>query len=166
MVMNYHNITHNDMLNGEGIRVILWVAGCNHNCINCHNPETHNPSGGIEFDVKAKKEIFEELEKDYISGMTFTGGDPLHPNNRKDVGLLCYEIKQKFIDKTIWLYTGYNFEEISDLPLISYIDVLVDGKFDQHLENINYPWAGSTNQRVIDIKKTLKEGKVILYEYH
>lgn len=166
MVMNYHNITHNDMLNGEGIRVILWVAGCNHHCINCHNPETHDPESGIEFDVKAKNEIFEELEKDYISGITFTGGDPLHPNNRKDVGLLCYEIKQKFIDKTIWLYTGYNFEEISYLPLISYIDVLVDGKFDQHLENINYPWAGSTNQRVIDIKKTLKEGKVVLYEYH
>lgn len=164
--MNYHNITHNDMLNGEGIRVILWVAGCNHHCINCHNPETHNPESGIEFDVKARKEIFEELEKDYISGITFTGGDPLHPNNRKDVELLCYEIKQKFKDKTIWLYTGYDFEEISDLPMLHFIDVLVDGKFEQHLEDINYPWAGSTNQRVIDIKKTLKEGKVILYEYH
>lgn len=164
--MNYHNITHNDMLNGEGIRVILWVAGCNHHCINCHNPETHNPDSGIEFDVKARKEIFEELEKDYISGITFTGGDPLHPNNRKDVGLLCYEIKQKFKDKTIWLYTGYDFEEISDLPMLHFIDVLVDGKFEQHLEDINYPWAGSTNQRVIDIKKTLKEGEVVLYEYH
>lgn len=164
--MKYHNITHNDMLNGEGIRVILWVAGCNHHCINCHNPETHDPESGIEFDVKARKEIFKELEKDYISGITFTGGDPLHPNNRKDVGLLCYEIKQKFIDKTIWLYTGYNFEEISDLPMLHFIDVLVDGKFEQHLQDINYPWAGSTNQRVIDIKKTLKKGKVILYEYH
>lgn len=164
--MNYHNITHNDMLNGEGIRVILWVAGCNHHCINCHNPETHDPKSGIEFDVKAKNEIFEELEKDYISGITFTGGDPLHPNNRKDVGLLCYEIKQKFKDKTIWLYTGYTFEEISNLPLLHFIDVLVDGKFEQELADINYPWAGSTNQRVIDIKKTLKEGKVVLYEYH
>lgn len=164
--MNYHNITHNDMLNGEGIRVILWVAGCNHHCINCHNPETHDPESGIEFDVKARKEIFKELEKDYISGITFTGGDPLHPNNRKDVGLLCYEIKQKFKDKTIWLYTGYNFEEISNLPLLHFIDVLVDGKFEQELADINYPWAGSTNQRVIDIKKTLKEGKVVLYEYH
>lgn len=166
MVMNYHNITHNDMLNGEGIRVILWVAGCNHHCINCHNPETHNPSGGIKFDVKAKKEIFEELEKDYISGMTFTGGDPLHPNNRRDVGLLCHEIKQKFKNKTIWLYTGYKFEEISDLSLLHFIDVLVDGKFDQNLQDINYPWVGSTNQKVIDVKKTLKEGKVVLYEYH
>lgn len=164
--MKYHNITHNDMLNGEGIRVILWVAGCNHHCINCHNPETHDPESGIEFDVKASKEIFEELEKDYISGITFTGGDPLHPNNRKDVGLLCYEIKQKFKDKTIWLYTGYDFEEISDLPLLHFIDVLVDGKFEQHLEDINYPWAGSTNQRVIDVKETLKKGKVVLYEYY
>ena len=166
MVMNYHNITHNDMLNGEGIRVILWVAGCNHHCINCHNPETHNPSGGIKFDVKAKKEIFEELEKDYISGMTFTCFDPLHPNNRRDVGLLCHEIKQKFKNKTIWLYTGYKFEEISDLSLLHFIDVLVDGKFDQNLQDINYPWVGSTNQKVIDVKKTLKEGKVVLYEYH
>ena len=94
--MRYHNITKDDMLNGDGLRVVLWVAGCEHHCPNCQNPVTWDINGGLEFDEAAKKEIFDELEKNYVSGLTFSGGDPLHTQNRKDVGALIEEIKEKF----------------------------------------------------------------------
>ena len=100
--MRYHNITKDDMLNGDGLRVVLWVAGCEHHCPNCQNPVTWDINGGLEFDEAAKKEIFDELEKNYVSGITFSGGDPLHTQNRKDVGALIEEIKEKFPNKTIW----------------------------------------------------------------
>ena len=98
--MRYHNITKDDMLNGDGLRVVLWVAGCEHHCPNCQNPVTWDINGGLEFDEAAKKEIFDELEKNYVSGITFSGGDPLHTQNRKDVGALIEEIKEKFPNKT------------------------------------------------------------------
>ena len=104
--MRYHNITKDDMLNGDGLRVVLWVAGCEHHCPNCQNPVTWDINGGLEFDEAAKKEIFDELEKNYVSGITFSGGDPLHTQNRKDVGALIEEIKEKFSNKTIWIYSG------------------------------------------------------------
>ena len=94
--MRYHNITKDDMLNGDGLRVVLWVAGCEHHCPKCQNPVTWDINGGLEFDEAAKKEIFDELEKNYVSGITFSGGDPLHTQNRKDVGALIEEIKEKF----------------------------------------------------------------------
>lgn len=94
--MRYHNITKDDMLNGDGLRVVLWVAGCEHHCPNCQNPVTWDINGGLEFDEAAKKEIFDELEKNYVSGITFSGGDPLHTQNRKDVGAFIEEIKEKF----------------------------------------------------------------------
>ena len=106
--MRYHNITKDDMLNGDGLRVVLWVAGCEHHCPNCQNPVTWDINGGLEFDEAAKKEIFDELEKNYVSGITFSGGDPLHTQNRKDVGALIEEIKVKFPNKTIWIYSGYD----------------------------------------------------------
>ena len=94
--MRYHNITKDDMLNGDGLRVVLWVAGCEHHCPNCQNPVTWDITGGLEFDEAAKKEIIDELEKNYVSGITFSGGDPLHTQNRKDVGALIEDIKEKF----------------------------------------------------------------------
>lgn len=162
--MNYHNITKSDMLNGDGLRAVLWLAGCEHHCFNCQNPITWNPDGGILFDDKAKEELFSELEKDYISGITFSGGDPLHPSNRYDVGTLMMEIKDKYPNKTIWLYSGYEFEDILNLSLMNYVDVLVCGKFVEELKNVNYPWAGSTNQRIIDVKKSLEKGDVVIHE--
>ena len=104
--MRYHNITKDDMLNGDGLRVVLWVAGCSHCCKECHNPLTWDPDGGLSFDDRARKEIFEQLDKPYISGITFSGGDPLHAANRMEVRDLMAEIKEKYTDKTIWLYTG------------------------------------------------------------
>ena len=161
--MRYHNITHDDMLNGDGLRVVLWVSGCEHKCYNCHNKITWDINNGLIFDDNAKEEIFRQLEKDYIKGITFSGGDPLHKQNRTEVFNLVKEIKTKFPKKDIWLYTGYTWEEINDLDIIDYIDVLVDGKYIEELSNPDLEWRGSSNQRVIDVKKTLIEDKVISY---
>ncbi len=160
--MKFHNITHDDMSNGAGLRVCLWVSGCTHACVGCHNPITHNPHDGIEFNDEAKKEIFSQLDNEYISGITLTGGDPLHPLNRGEITSLIKEIASLYPNKSIWLYTGFKYEEIKDLELIDYIDVLCDSKFEQDKKNISLKWVGSTNQRVIDIKKTIKEKKIIL----
>lgn len=162
--MRYHNITKDDMLNGDGLRTVLWVAGCSHGCKNCQNPITWDICGGIPFDEAAKEELFAELEKDYISGITFSGGDPLHVKNRGEVGGLIYEIHKKFPDKTIWVYTGYLWDEVRDLPYMKYVDVLVDGKFVEALKDTTLHWKGSSNQNVIDVKKSLKTGKMVLHE--
>lgn len=161
--MNYHNIEKDSMLNGPGLRVVLWLAGCEHHCKNCQNPVTWDPDGGLYFGPEALAEIFDELSKPYISGITFSGGDPLHKANRVEVLTLANSIKSLYPNKTIWLYTGYDWEQIHRLPGIENIDVIVDGRFEQDLANINYPWAGSTNQRVIDVKKSLECGCAIKY---
>lgn len=155
--MRYHNITKDDMLNGDGLRVVLWVAGCSHCCKECQNPVTWDPNGGLLFDGKAKQELFEALDKSYISGITFSGGDPLHAANRLDVRNLMEEIKEKFPDKTIWLYTGDSWEKILHYPLMQFVDVLVDGEFKIEQKDTNLLWKGSKNQRVIDVQKTLKQ---------
>lgn len=160
--MNYHNIKHDDMLNGKGLRVSLFVSGCSCHCHNCHNPQTWDKDSGILFDDKAKEEIFEELEKDYIDGITLTGGHPLEEYNLKEITNLCKEIKEKFTNKTIWLYTGFLYENIKSLQVMNYIDVLVDGPFVESLKDKNAKWIGSTNQRVIDVQKSKKENRVII----
>lgn len=162
--MRYHNITKDDMLNGDGLRAVLWVAGCSHGCKGCQNPITWDICGGIPFDEAAKKELMEALEPDYISGITFSGGDPLHERNRKETGELIGEIRERFPQKTIWVYTGYLWEEIRDLPFIREIDVLVDGRFVEELKDTSLHWVGSSNQRIIDVKKTYEQGEIVLYE--
>lgn len=161
--MRYHNITKEDMLNGDGLRVVLWTAGCAHHCRNCQNPVTWDPEGGLPFDENACQEIWEELEKDYISGVTFSGGDPLYPDNREELTALIREVRKRYPRKTIWLYTGYLWEEIRHLELIPYVDVVVDGRFVEELKDNNLPWKGSSNQRVIDVQMTLQLGKTVLY---
>lgn len=160
--MRYHNITKDDMLNGEGLRVVLWVAGCGHACPGCHNPVTWDADGGLPFDSDAEDELFAELGKDYVSGVTLSGGDPLFPANRADVGSLCARIRQRFPDKTIWLYTGYTWEEIQDLPLLENVDVVVDGRFVQAQADSQLHWRGSANQRVIDVGRTRASQEVVL----
>lgn len=161
--MRYHNITKDDMLNGDGLRVVLWVSGCSHGCRGCHNPVTWDPNGGLEFDEEAKEEVYAELEKDYISGITFSGGDPLYYANRPEVLKLAQEIKEKFPQKTIWLYTGFAWETIKELEIMEYLDVLVDGEFIQEQKDTMLHWRGSANQRVIDVPATRKSGQVILH---
>lgn len=179
--MNYHNILHDDMRNGTGLRVTLFVSGCNNKCQGCQNPQTWDKDGGILFDNDAVREIIDELKKPHINGLTLSGGDPMHENNVQTLTKLCQLVKQNFPDKTIWLYTGHTFEEIYQTPgfwgtcdvdyvrecrneILKHIDVLVDGRYVQELNDVNYHWAGSTNQRVIDVPESLKQCKVVLYE--
>ena len=173
---NYHQIRTDDMLNGDGLRVVLFLSGCNHHCENCHNIETWDECSGYPLTSEACADIIAELKKDYISGITFSGGDPLHPNNVDLVNSLIAYIRTHFPDKTIWLYTGYTLEDIYQsaddscsetmkrLNIVMSVDVLVDGKFEQALADVNYPWAGSTNQRIIDIPNSLKAQQIILYK--
>lgn len=151
------------MLNGDGLRVVLWVAGCAHACPGCHNPVTWDPEGGLPFDEAARREIYEELEKDYVSGITFSGGDPLHPANIRGVTELARQIRSDFPDKTIWLYTGSTWNEVRDLEVVRYVDVLVDGTFQEAKKDNTLRWKGSSNQQVIDVQKTLKTGEVVLH---
>lgn len=162
--MRYHNITKDDMLNGDGLRVVLWLAGCEHHCEECQNPVTWDINGGIPFDAAAKDELFAELEKDYVSGITFSGGDPLHMKSRGEVSELIDEIREKFPDKTIWIYTGYEWQAVKNLPLMKKTDVLVDGKYVKKLRDISLAWRGSSNQRVIDVRESLGLNKIVLWE--
>ena len=162
--MRFHNITKDDMLNGNDLRVVLWLSGCTHACVGCQNPITWDINSGIIFDEIAKAELFSELAKDYIAGVTFSGGDPLHPANREDLGLLIQEIHTKFPSKNIWLYTGYNWDEIKDLSFVPYIDVIVDGRFNIDLLDKQLHWKGSSNQNVIDVKNSLAGNKLVLWE--
>ena len=139
------------------------AAGGSHGCKNCQNPITWDPNGGLPFDEAAKAEIFAELEKDYISGITFSGGDPLYMGNREDVTALPKEIKEAFPDKKTWLYTGYLWEEVSALPIMPYLDVIVDGRFVEELKDPQLHWKGSFNQRIIDVQKSLEKGTMYLY---
>ena len=161
--MNYHNITVDDMLNGDGLRTVLWVSGCDHHCPGCQNAQTWNEHSGLLFDEKAKAELFEALSRDYMTGITFSGGDPLMPCNRSVVGDLIRKIRETLPEKTIWLYTGSLFEDIRTLPFIADIDVIVDGPYVEALRDVQLHWKGSANQRVIDVKKTLASGSIVLW---
>ncbi len=161
--MRYHDITKDDMLNGDGLRVVLWVSGCSHCCKDCQNPITWDPNGGLLFDEEAKQEIFQELSRDYISGITLSGGDPLYFGNRTDVGKLVKEIKNVFPEKTVWMYTGFVWETVSELDIMKYVDVLVDGEFVAAQKDTQLYWRGSANQRVIDVSSTLKKGEIVLH---
>lgn len=165
--MNYHAITSDDMLNGSGLRVVLWVSGCEHNCRHCHNPQTHDIQSGGLFEQIAKDRLFTELSKDYIKGITFSGGDPLHPQNIPTVTQLSQEIREKFPEKDQWLYTGMRWKDILESPeakqAIQFIDVLVDGEFVEQLADVKTPWCGSTNQMVIDVQRSLELGQIVLY---
>lgn len=161
--MNYHNITKDDMLNGDGLRVVLWVSGCNHHCKNCQNPQTWNKDSGILFDLDTIFEICNQLDKPYISGITFSGGDPLLPDNREIIQAISTLVKFYYPTKTQWLYTGYKWEEIKDLPIMEYLDVIIDGQYEDSKRDITLKWRGSSNQRVIDVQKSLKQNQVVLW---
>lgn len=178
--MNYLQITHEDVCNGVGLRVILWLSGCSHHCYNCQNPQTWNPDNGILFDELAKQEIFNELSKDYMSGITLTGGDPLYKQNLDEVLSLIKKIREKFPSKNIWLYTGYTWEYVfrgassciskdetnnfRRREIIKLCDVVVDGQFIDSQKDLSLKFRGSKNQRLIDVHKSLEQNKIVLYE--
>ena len=168
--MNYHKIDECSISNGIGIRTVLWVSGCDHHCKGCHNPETWDYNSGKLFDKMAKQELFNNLSKSYIDGITYSGGDPLHYSNWKDILNLAREIKEKFPNKTQWLYTGYTFEYLVQYndgrdEIFDYIDVMVDGQFIEEQRDLTLPFRGSANQRIIDINKSKAIGlsKAVLW---
>lgn len=191
--INYHNITYPDQNNGDGLRVVLWLSGCSHKCKGCQNSQTWDKDSGILFDESTKEELFRELNNDYISGLTLSGGDPLNENNLNDVLNLITEVKNQFNKKTIWLYTGYKIrgiqenmfilspnvitdnlsnkseiekqinEDIKRSEIIKQCNVVIDGQYVEDKSDITLKWRGSTNQRVIDVRQSLKQNKIILY---
>lgn len=158
--MNYVDILDCDIADGEGIRVALFVSGCSHKCQNCQNPETWNAKNGKPFTEETKKELFDLVGKNYIDGLSLSGGDPLFSANRETLTNLCKELKEKFPNKTIWCWTGYLWEEVKDLPIMEYIDVLVDGPYLENLRDITLNWRGSSNQQVINVKESKENIKL------
>lgn len=160
--MNYLKIDNCNMNNGNGLRCVIWVTGCEHKCNGCFNPETWDIQNGDKWTDVQTSQLSNTLEQDWCSGVTFTGGDPLHPCNRNKILELCKYIHDTF-HKSIWVYTGYKYEELNEKQLVN-IDVLVDGEFIQEQLSPFKRWVGSSNQRVIDVQKTIAQDKIILYK--
>lgn len=170
--MNYANIKYNDIANGDGVRTSLFVSGCRNYCKGCFNKIAWDFNYGEEFTQSILNDILKSLEPYYISGLSILGGEPLDARNIDTVTTILKETKNKYPNKILWVYTGYTWEELlnrdkSDIHTIlalRHIDVLVDGKFDEDLYGISLKFRGSSNQRIIDTQKSLKENKVILYK--
>lgn len=173
--LNYHKIEKTSIANGEGIRCVLWVSGCSLQCRGCHNPQTWDLNSGKPFDERARQELFEALGKPYIQGITFSGGHPLEDENVGSVLSLIHDIKYLFPDKDIWLYTGYTMESIFPVKrpeiiswedicrqrVVELCDVVVDGPYIEEQRDLTLKFRGSKNQRLIDVKETLKQHKII-----
>ena len=162
--MRYNSITTCDICNGLGIGVILWCQGCELHCPGCHNKETWDFNGGTPFSQKTKDLILAELDKPYIDRLTLSGGHPLAKDNLNEMTAFCKQVKEKYPNKTIWVYTGLHFEDIKSYEILRYINVLVDGPFVQEERDITLAFRGSRNQRIIDVPKSLQAKKTILLE--
>lgn len=159
--MKYMSISKASLCNGLGVRVVLWVSGCTHQCSGCHNECSWNFNNGKEFGYGEMSDILELLAKPYIKGITFSGGDPLHNRNLGVVTEIAKVCKEKFPNKDIWCYTGFKWEDVKDFEIINYIDVLVDGKFELDKRDITLAFKGSSNQRIINVKESVKENKIV-----
>lgn len=163
--MRYNKIRKMDISNGPGIRVSIFMQGCAFNCKNCFNPETHDFNGGEEFTDKTIERIILLCANENVVGLSVLGGEPMHPKNIDGTMRLAKAFKEKYPDKTVWAWTGYLFDEyLSDKEVCRYLDVVVDGQYVEELHNPSLKWKGSSNQRVIDVQKSLEEGKVVLFE--
>ena len=172
--MNYADIKRVDVANGEGVRVSVFVSGCNHHCKGCFNECAWDFNYGNKFTEKQEEEVLKDLDHDYISGLTLLGGEPLEPANQEGLLPLVKKAKEKFPDKKIWCYTGFDFEKDvvgnmakqSDTTkeLLKYIDVVVDGKFEEDKKDLKLKFRGSSNQRILDVQESLKENKPVEYK--
>ena len=163
--MRYNKIRKMDISNGEGVRVSIFIQGCTFNCKKCFNPETHDFNGGKEFTEATIDKILELCSQDYIVGLSILGGEPLHPKNIDGSTKLAKVFKEKYPNKTLWVWSGFLFDEhLKDKEILNYIDVLVDGTYKDELRDPRLKWCGSSNQRVIDVQNSLKEKKIILFE--
>lgn len=161
--MKYQKLKYVDIANGPGCRVTIWESGCGNNCPGCFNEEAKNPDIGEDFTEETMNDILEHLKPDYISGFTFLGGDPLFLPNCGETLKIAKRIKEVYGDKkTIWLWTGYLWENVKDNPVFKYVDVCVDGPFIEEQKDITLVYSGSRNQRVINVQESLKNNKIIL----
>ena len=172
--MNYGEIKKNDISNGIGVRTSLFVSGCRHHCKDCFNAQTWDFGFGEAFTEQTMMEILESCEPDWINGLSLLGGEPFEPENQRVLLPFLVMFKEKFPDKDIWCYSGIPFEEITgraksraktdvSAEMLSLIDVLVDGRFEESKKDISLKFRGSSNQRIIDVQKTLSEKRIVLY---
>ncbi len=163
--MRYNLIRKMDIANGPGVRVSVFMQGCEFHCNNCFNPETWNFENGKEFNDSVIDKIIDLCGQEHIRGLSILGGEPMHPVNIKGTTKLAKKFKEKYPNKDIWVWTGYLFDkDLKDKEVLDYIDVLVDGQFVNDLFDPTLKWKGSSNQRVIDVKKSIKENQIVIYE--
>lgn len=171
--MNYGAIKKCDIANGVGVRTVLFVSGCTHHCKGCFQPETWNFDYGEKYTKETEDEIIESLKPDYVDGITLLGGEPFEPENQRELVKLLRRIKKELPKKTVWSFSGYTYEELTGdsravcevtNEMLSMLDVLVDGEFIEAKRNISLRFRGSENQRLIDMNKTRKEGKIVLWD--
>ena len=163
--MKYNLIRKMDISNGPGVRVSIFMQGCSFHCKNCFNKDTWDFNTGNEFNEETINEVLNLCQKDHIKGLSILGGEPMHPNNEEGTAKLAKAFKEKYPNKSVWMWSGYKFDEdLKEKEAMKYVDVLVDGTFSEELSNPTLKWKGSSNQRVIDVQNSLKENKIILYE--
>ena len=161
--MRYNLIRKMDVANGPGVRISIFMQGCPFHCKNCFNEETWDFEKGKEFTDETINRVLEVADKDYVQGLSILGGEPLHPTNIEGTIKLAKAFKEKYKDKDIWIWSGYLYDDVVNKDIFNYIDVLVDGRYEDDLHDFRLKYRGSSNQRVIDIKKTLKQNKIVLY---
>ena len=163
--MRYNKIRKMDISNGPGVRVSIFMQGCTFNCKNCFNKETHDFNGGRDFTDETIERVLELCDFDYIVGLSILGGEPLHLLNIEGTTRLVKRFKEKYPNKNIWIWSGFLFDkDLNDKEILKYIDVLVDGQYKDELYDPNLKYCGSSNQRVIDVKKSLSKNKIVLFE--
>lgn len=163
--MRYNKLRKMDISNGPGVRISIFLQGCEFHCPKCFNPETHDFEGGKEFTDETVNRILELADFDHINGLSILGGEPMHPKNRAGTIALAKTFKMRYPDKNVWVWTGYLFDkDLMDEKDINYIDVIVDGLYVDALHDFRLKWKGSSNQRVIDVKETLKKGEIVITE--
>lgn len=163
--MRYNKIRRMDISNGPGVRVSIFMQGCTFNCKECFNPETHDFNGGEEFNQEIVDKVLKLCEGDEIKGLSILGGEPMHPNNIDGTKDLAKAFKEKYPEKTVWVWSGFLFDkDLKNKEALKYIDVLVDGRYVDELRNPKLQFRGSSNQRVIDVQESLKQDKVVLVE--
>ena len=162
--MKYNIVRKMDISNGPGVRVSVFMQGCEFHCKNCFNPETWSFENGKDFTQGTIDEVLDLCNQDYIKGLSILGGEPMHPKNIEGTTKLAKAFKEKYPNKNLWVWSGFKFDEdLKDKDVMKYVDVLVDGRYVDEMHNPSLKWRGSSNQRVIDVQKSLKEKKVVLF---
>lgn len=163
--MKYNLIRKMDISNGPGVRVSIFMQGCSFHCKNCFNTETWDFEAGNDFNENTINEVLDLCGQSHIKGLSILGGEPLHPKNIEGTTKLAKAFKEKYPNKNIWVWSGFKFDEdLKDKEILNYIDVLVDGQYKDELHDFTLKWRGSSNQRVIDVQKSLKDGRIITTE--